>query len=172
MWFEVHVGEKQSPSTTDWLYYLNLDQHMLYHWYWTLFVIITIMSYSQHGSPWPSLATHLYRPSLPGGFPGYILYRQLLYIGSSWLFCLCSSMWRGPQGYIAYEFILTSSAVSHISGSSNVDSFCEGKGWPYSCWFCGVLPPGLVQYSSQHCVIVQAWLLYDQQPIDSFPFLC
>ena len=33
------------------------------------------------------------------------------YIGSS---CLCSSMWRGPQEYITYEFVLTSSAVSHI----------------------------------------------------------
>ena len=27
----------------------------------------------------------------------------LLYVGSSWTSCLCSSMWRGPQEYISYE---------------------------------------------------------------------
>ena len=51
---------------------------------------------------------------------------ELLYIGSSWLFCLCLSMWRGPLEYITYEFILTSPAVSHMSGSSNFDSFHDG----------------------------------------------
>ena len=51
---------------------------------------------------------------------------ELLYIGSSWLSCLCSSMWRDPQEYITYEFVLTSPAVSHMSGSSNSDSFCDG----------------------------------------------
>ena len=29
---------------------------------------------------------------------------ELLYIGSSWSSCLCSSMWRGPQEYVGYEF--------------------------------------------------------------------
>ena len=48
---------------------------------------------------------------------------ELSYIVSSWLFCLCSSMWRGPQEYIVYEFVLTSPAVSCMSGSSNLDSF-------------------------------------------------
>ena len=51
---------------------------------------------------------------------------KLLYIGSSWSFRLCSSIWRGPQKYIAYEFILPSPAVSSISGSSNFDSFRDG----------------------------------------------
>ena len=36
--------------------------------------IIIIMSHYQHGSPWPSPATLLYRPSLPVGLQGYILY--------------------------------------------------------------------------------------------------
>ena len=40
---------------------------------------------------------------------------EQLFIGSSWPSCLCSSMWRGPQEYIAYEFALTSPAVSHMS---------------------------------------------------------
>ena len=48
---------------------------------------------------------------------------ELLYVGSSWSSCLCSSMWRGPQEYITYGFVLTSPAVSHIFGSSNLDSF-------------------------------------------------
>ena len=38
--------------------------------------IHTMMSHRQHGPPWPSLATCLYRPSLPVGLQGYILYRH------------------------------------------------------------------------------------------------
>ena len=37
-------------------------------------IIIIIMSYCQHGSPWPSPTSLLYRPLLPVGFQGYILY--------------------------------------------------------------------------------------------------
>ena len=36
---------------------------------------IIIMSCHQHGYPWPFLATPLYRPSLPAGLQGNILYR-------------------------------------------------------------------------------------------------
>ena len=44
-------------------------------------IIIIIISHHQHGSPWPSLATRLYRPSLPVCFQGYIPYghRAVLY---------------------------------------------------------------------------------------------
>ena len=48
---------------------------------------------------------------------------ELLYIGSS---CLCSSMWRGPQEYITYEFVPSSTLVSRMSGSSNFDSLRGG----------------------------------------------
>ena len=51
---------------------------------------------------------------------------ELLYIGSSWSSNFRSSMWRGPLEYIAYEFVLTSPAVSRMSGSSNLDSFPDG----------------------------------------------
>ena len=51
---------------------------------------------------------------------------ELLYVGSSWSSCFWSSMWRGPQEYIAYEFVLTSPAVSHMSGLFNLDSFHDG----------------------------------------------
>ena len=38
--------------------------------------IIIIMSLCEHESSWPSLTTRLYRPLLPGGLPGYILYQR------------------------------------------------------------------------------------------------
>ena len=64
---------------------------------------------------------------------------ELLYIGSSWLSCLCSSMRRGPQEYITYEFVLASPAVSHMSGLSNFDSFHDGWLVVVQLLFCGVL---------------------------------
>ena len=51
---------------------------------------------------------------------------ELLYVGSNWTPCLCSSMWRGPQLYITHEFVPTSPGVSRVSSSSNFDSFCDG----------------------------------------------
>ena len=51
---------------------------------------------------------------------------ELLYVGSNWTSCLCSSMWRGPQEYITHELVPISSAVSHVSASSNFDSFHDG----------------------------------------------
>ena len=41
-----------------------------------IIIIIIMMSRHQHGSPWPSLATLLYRPSFPVGLQDYILYRH------------------------------------------------------------------------------------------------
>ena len=68
-------------------------------------------------------------PLLP---PVPLVYRSqevFLYqhIGSSWSSNLSLSMYSGPQEYITYEFILTSPAVSHMSGSSNLDSFRDGR---------------------------------------------
>ena len=51
---------------------------------------------------------------------------ELLYVISSWSSCLCTSMWRGPQEYITYELNPISPAVSRMSVSSNLDSFCDG----------------------------------------------
>ena len=51
---------------------------------------------------------------------------ELWYIGSCWSSCLCSSIWRGPQEYVTYEFVPTSPAVSCMSSSSNLDSFRSG----------------------------------------------
>ena len=57
---------------------------------------------------------------------------QLLYVGSCWSSHSCTSMCGGPQEYIAYELVLASPAVSCVSGSSNLYSFCDGGKCPYS----------------------------------------
>ena len=59
----------------------------------------------------------------------YCIGTELLNIGSSWSFCLCSSMWKSLQEYITCGFVLTSPAASRMSGSSNLYSFCDG--WYY-----------------------------------------
>ena len=65
-------------------------------------------------------------------------------------------MCRGPLAYIAYEFVLTSPAVSRMSDSSNLDCFRDGLLVAVQLLlFCGGgLPPGLVQYGSQHSCVV------------------
>ena len=88
---------------------------------------------------------------------------DLLYICSSWLSCLCSYMWRGPLEYIACEFVLTSPAVSNMSGSFNFDSFCDA--WcvvgQHIAAFLWSVSPGLVQYCLQHsCVIAIKFFLH------------
>ena len=79
---------------------------------------------------------------------------EQLYVGSSWPFCLGSTMWRGTQVYITLSLSLLLQQWSRMSGSSNFDSFRDGRKWPYSCCFVGVLPPGLVQYCSQYSCVV------------------
>ena len=107
------------------------------------------MSRRQCGSSWPSPITLLYHPSFLVGLQGYILYqrRTVVYIVSSWSSCLCSSMWRGPQEYVPYEFVPTSSTVSRMSGSSNLDSFRDRWLVVVQLVLCWVLPPELVQHS-------------------------
>ena len=51
---------------------------------------------------------------------------ELLLLSSSRSSNLCSSVWRRPLEYIAYEFVLTFSAMSCMSGSSNLDVFLDG----------------------------------------------
>ena len=121
----------------------------------TIILLIIIMSRHQYESPWPSPATPLYRSSLPVDLQGYILYwlraiecRSLLDV------LLCSSMWGGLQEYATYEFISTSPSVSCMSGSSNLDSFRDECLVAVQSLLCGVLPPGLVQYCSQHSCVV------------------
>ena len=68
-------------------------------------------------------------------------------------------MW-GPQEYVTYELVLASPAVSGVSGSSNLNSFRDGRQVAVQLASRGVLLPGLVQYCSQHsCVVAIKFLL-------------
>ena len=79
---------------------------------------------------------------------------ELLYVGSNWTSCLCSSMWRGPREYVNHELIPTYQVVSRVSSSSNFDSFRDGLLVGLYLLLCGVLSPGLVQYCSQHSRVI------------------
>ena len=95
------------------------------------------------------------------------LLTQLLYVCSSWSSCFCPAICGGPQEYITYELVPASPAVSCMSGSSNLDSFHDGRQVAVQLVPCGVLLPGLVQYRSQHsCVIAVQLLLqlFSQRP--------
>ena len=111
--------------------FLFLGLYIVYHCniyiYIYIYIYIIIMSRYQHRSPRPSLPARLYRPLLPGGLQGYILYRHraVVYKFSLVVLPLLVHV-KGPQEYVTYEFILTSPAVSRMSGSSNVDSFRDG----------------------------------------------
>ena len=92
---------------------------------------------------------------------------ELLYVYSSWSFCFCPAICGGPQEYISYELVLASPALSYMSGSSDLDSFRDGRQVAVQLVPCGVLPPGPVQYCSQHsCVIAVQPLLqpFSQRP--------
>ena len=63
--------------------------------------------------------------------------------------------------YITYVLVPTSPAVSRMSGLSNLDSFRDGWLMAVQLLLCRVLPPGLVQYCSQHsCVIAVKLFLH------------
>ena len=78
---------------------------------------------------------------------------ELLYVGSSLSSCFYSSMRRGPLEYITYEPVPSSPVVPHMSGLSNFDIFRDGCQEALQLLLCGVLPPGLVQYCSQHSCV-------------------
>ena len=51
--------------------------------------------------------------------------------------CFCSTMWSGPQVYVAYEFIPNSPGVSACLLCLTWIVFTMGGRWPYSCYFEG-----------------------------------
>ena len=51
---------------------------------------------------------------------------EMVYVGSSWTSCFCSSKGRVLQEYITYELVPTSPVMSLVSGSSNFNSFRYG----------------------------------------------
>ena len=62
---------------------------------------------------------------------------EILYVGSSWLSCLCSAMWGGPQEYITYELVLLLQQCSACLIRLILIVFVMGGWWPYSCCFVG-----------------------------------
>ena len=102
-------------------------------------------------SPHPSLSSIASARS-SGLHPVYST--ELLYVGSNWSSSLCSPKWRGPQEYVTYVLVLTSPAMSRMSGSSNLDNFRDRWSVAGHLLLCDVLPPGLVQYCSQHSRLV------------------
>ena len=97
---------------------LSLDEILL--------LIIIIMLCRQQGYPWPSPATSPYRSLPPAGLQGYILYPHKAAVCMFKLVVLLL-LGRTPLEYITYELVLASPAVSCISGSSSLDSFCDGR---------------------------------------------
>ena len=93
---------------------------------------------------------------------------ELLYIGSSWSSCLCLSMERGPQEYIAYKLVLTSPLESCMSSSSNMDNFRDGCLMALQLLFCGVFRLGPDQYSSQDSSIIAVSFFFSYRPFGAF----
>ena len=87
--------------------------------------IIIIMSCCKNGYPWASLTTFPYRTSPLAGLQDYILYPHIAAVCMFELvvLLLLGHMW----GSITYELVPASLAVSCVSGSSNLDSFHDGR---------------------------------------------
>ena len=95
---------------------------------WLLRNIIIILLCHQLWYLWPSLATSPYHSSLLAGPQGCIpILTELLYVGSSWSPCFSSAMCGGPSENITYELVPASPVVSCMSGSSNFNSFRDGR---------------------------------------------
>ena len=95
-------------------------------------LFIIIMSRCQHGSPWTSLATRLYRPSLPGGHQIYILYRQraVVLAGRPAFTRPC----EGVHWSISFMIssLLLQQRPSYLVRLTWI-VFVMGGRWPYSC---------------------------------------
>ena len=72
--FVVFIGNNFKGIFLPFVFSFSVSNHFLS--FDLLTFIIIIMVHHQHGYPWPSTATRLYRPSLPVGLQGYILYRH------------------------------------------------------------------------------------------------
>ena len=115
-------------------------------------IIIIIMSHHQHGYPWPSIDTPLYRSLLPAGLQSYIPYRHRAAVRRFYLVVL--PLLVHVKGAIGEHHLWARPYFSSMSGSSNFDSFRDGGSVAVQLLLCGVLPPGLVQYCSQHSCVV------------------
>ena len=98
-------------------------------WIWLSLVVLAILR--QIKEKWdvimelekfrPSLATPPYCPLLPAGLQSYIPYQHRAAV------CRFELDVLPLHGFITYEFVPTSPAMSHMSGSSNFDSLHDGS---------------------------------------------
>ena len=110
---------------------------------------IIIMSCHQHGYPWPILDTFPDRSSPLAGLQGYIPYPH---IAAVCMFELLSHMWGSIGVHHLWARPCFSSSV--LRARFIWLSFRDGRQVAVQLVLCWVLPPGLVQYCSQHsCVI-------------------
>ena len=101
-----------------------------------LYICIIIMSHCQHGSPWLSPANLLYRPLLPVGLQGYILY---------WHSCCIEVLADHPvfacpcEGVHRSILLMNSSLLLQQCPACLVHLtwivFMMGGRWSYSCCF-------------------------------------
>ena len=126
------VGKISNKSE---LIYLNT-----FKWF-PLFIIIIIMSWRQHGYPWPSLTTSPNRSSPLAGLQGYIPYPHIAAVCMFELvvLLLLSHMWRGNRS----TSLMSSSLLHQQCPACLVPLtwivFVMGGRWPYSwcfVWCC------------------------------------
>ena len=114
------------------------------------------MSRCRPGSPWSSLATRFYHPLLLWGLRGYNLYRHRAVVycvltGRPAFACRCEGGHRSISLMSSSLFLLQCLAYL-VRLTWKV--FVMGVRWLYSCFFCEMLPTGLVQFCLHHsCVI-------------------
>ena len=125
--------------------------------HWARSFIIIIMSCRKHGYPWPSFATSPYRSSPLASLQGYIPYPHRAAVCMFELVVLLfpGHMWGSICGSTS---LMSSSLLLQLCLAWLVCLtwivFVMGGRWPYSWRLVELLPPGLVQYCSQHsCVI-------------------
>ena len=95
---------------------------------------ITSVSCYQYRSPWPSLAIRLYCPLLPGGLPGYILYRHRAQVqtGHPTFVHPCEGVHKS-MSFMSSSLLLQQCSASLVNLIWIV--FMMGGQWLYSCCF-------------------------------------
>ena len=121
-----------------------------------IIIIIITMSCRRHGYPWPSLAPFPYRSSPLAGLQGHITYHHITAECMFELFVLLlpGHMWgiHRSVSLMSSSLLLQQCPVCLVRLTWIV--FVMGGRWPYSWCLEGWLPPGLVQYCSQHSCII------------------
>ena len=111
-------------------------------------IIIITMTRHQHGSPWSSLATRLYRPSLPSSLQANILYRHraVVYILLVLLGIVPNTGFTGLNNIYIYIYIY----IYHLVMTSSRISLALSR-HPFLSFIASGRSSGLHPISSQSC---------------------